>query len=94
MEPKMGSRIVYEPQRHICEGLSGVNLGEYRGVHSEWWYPDINQMYRLRDGTVRECGECGKTWVAGSTQSLMVNVWREEGRFERWWRERKQRKAS
>ncbi len=45
-------------------------------------------------GTVRAC-ECGKTWVAHDPpevyrgQQSISTEWRPEGRFARWWRERR-----
>ena len=49
-------------------------------------------------GTVAECGECGKTWVAYKQEyANMVDFtthWRPEKRLERWRRERRRRRQS
>lgn len=47
--------------------------------------------YRYPKGTVWRCDDCGKTWVSQGSPALHmpgVCTWREEGRFERWRRER------
>lgn len=44
-------------------------------------------------GTVRQCAECGRTWVAyppprvSPGMQLVLTQWRREGRIARWWRE-------
>lgn len=68
---------------------------------------DVGGLVRLvilsdAPGTVRACGDCGKTWVAyrptyrlpgtsGQVWAPEVVLWRPEGRIERWRRERRVR---
>jgi rRNA maturation protein Nop10 len=45
------------------------------------------------DGTIYECPDCGRTWVAHHPYiNVLTADWRPEGRFERWRRERKARR--
>lgn len=47
-------------------------------------------------GTMRQCGMCGKTWVAYRDELDLGYVgvkWRREGRLARWWRERREARS-
>lgn len=72
--------VVSEPApRHHC----GPNASGYWRDHC--WD---------QAGTVRRCEECGQTWVALAPRrdaGEMHNMWRREGRIERWRRERRAR---
>lgn len=78
-EPKAmrgATSLAYEPPRkHSC----GPNRYGYWLAHG---YD--------RPGTVRVC-ECGRSWVAlkDPNPGSCVNIWKPEGRFARWRRERK-----
>lgn len=82
------AQIVQAERPHVCDGLSGKGNGY-------WWYPTIDSSvpgYHASPGDVRQC-ECGRTWVAGEQPGLMLAIWRREGRFERWRRERRVRRG-
>jgi hypothetical protein len=80
------SRIVDQPRaKHACPPARSLS-GAWREYDS-----DSRQYVFQSDptGTVRAC-ECGKTWVStGGRPGLLVALWRPEGRFERWRRERR-----
>lgn len=85
-------KVIARPaRRHVCDGLASRCQPT-----SNWWYSSIASSFggaNLPDGSVAAC-TCGKTWVAGHAPGLVPNVWRQEGRWERWRRERKSRRAA
>lgn len=91
--------VVHAPQwRHECNiGWKLVPLAEDHGARSA----GATHHYVMDGGwdppgTVRECGDCGKTWVGyrqdprlGGGYVSTTTQWRPEGILARWWRTRK-----
>lgn len=75
------SKIVYKPKKHICDFLNG-------NINNGWHYQAFEDLSTYSDGTVRECGTCGKTWVSQSMPGWGCSFWRKEGKFARWFREK------
>lgn len=75
--------VVHEPEpEHYC----GPNRF---GMWADHLYDPV--------GTVLECSECGKSWVAGVAHPLsgfVGRIWRPEGLIAKWRRKRRERKEA
>lgn len=88
-------RTLHAPKRHVCDGLTGRPMRGHGGGNTVWQASSVGASFggaNYPDGAVAAC-QCGRTWVAGHTPGLIPAIWRPEGRFERWRRERKERRA-
>lgn len=94
------ARRVHEPLRkHECRiGWRAVPLPEGHGARTAGYTTHLVMDGQWDPpGTVRECDDCGKTWVGYREKFtpgmrghiLLTTQWRAEGRFERWRRERR-----
>jgi len=89
--------LIYQPEPgHRCPVTAGGSWFETRELPTDSYsrlqgfttYAAFIHEHD-RPGTVRACGECGRTWVAHKNPSdnVLVSRWRREGRAARWWRE-------
>ena len=86
--------LVHAPERkHDCD--IGWELVPWPPDATPPPPPGITGRYEMvhtsdDPGTVRQCPECGRCWVAERNRPGMAGVyWRPERRLERWRRERR-----
>lgn len=93
-----GTQVVHKPARnHQCNigwkpaPLPAGHVARTAGFESHWVMDGAYDP----PGTIRQCGECGKTWVGYRTKApahgmhTLTTQWRPEGLLERWRRQRR-----